>query len=202
MKKKYSIENKLEYLQYKLDSDDIPLSEKMEILEFLGYYTGMFKNKLEPDKFNQILDKLTEDLRYNPNGNGGVNMSKSNDKTDKQVSPVRETNSESLIDNKTEKHYGRGQHPNSLSNLKPYKKGTTGNPGGRVKNYENMVDGLKKFAKGKRQISIWDPDIGEYIDDYAQYNLKEEVLLRIWLKAIEGDPKFITLLAQLGCLDD
>ncbi|MBT6940139.1 MAG: hypothetical protein HN994_07080, partial [Candidatus Marinimicrobia bacterium] len=52
---KYTTEDKLEYLQYKVDHDDSPLSEKIEILEFLGYYTGLYTSKLGPDEFNKIL---------------------------------------------------------------------------------------------------------------------------------------------------
>lgn len=55
----------------------------------------------------------------------------------------------------------RGTHPNSLKNLKPYKPGETGNPGGRVKNdiaaeiaraiFENDSEAIyRAFAKGLR----------------------------------------------------
>ncbi|MBT6439932.1 MAG: hypothetical protein HOK72_09530 [Flavobacteriales bacterium] len=66
---KYTTEDKLEYLQYKVDHDDSPLSEKIEILEFLGYYTGLYTSKLGPDEFNKILDRLTRDLHQNPYDN-------------------------------------------------------------------------------------------------------------------------------------
>ena len=67
MNKEYTIKDKLEYLQYKVDSDETPLSEKMKILEFIGYYTVLFSTKLGPDKFNQVLDRLSRDLSQNPN---------------------------------------------------------------------------------------------------------------------------------------
>ena len=66
---KYTTEDKLEYLQYKVDHDDSPLSEKIEIHEFLGYYTGLYTSKLGPDEFNKILDRLTRDLHQNPYDN-------------------------------------------------------------------------------------------------------------------------------------
>ena len=68
MKKQYTLEEKVKYLQYKVDHDNTPISEKMEILEFFGYYTGLFTSNLGPDEFNQILDRLTRDLHQNPNG--------------------------------------------------------------------------------------------------------------------------------------
>ena len=69
MKKEYTIEEKVEYLQHKVDHDYTPSSEKIEILEFLGYYTGLFSTKLGPDEFNRVLDRLTRDLNQNPNDN-------------------------------------------------------------------------------------------------------------------------------------
>jgi hypothetical protein len=68
MNNKYTLEEKVKYLQYKVDNDNTPISEKMEILEFFGYYTRLFTTNLGPDEFNKILDRLTRDLHQNPNG--------------------------------------------------------------------------------------------------------------------------------------
>ncbi|MBT4661237.1 MAG: hypothetical protein HOC18_04990 [Candidatus Marinimicrobia bacterium] len=67
MKKEYTLEEKVEYLQYKVDHDDTPYSEKIEILEFFGHCTGLFSTELGPDEFNQVLDRLTRDFSQNPN---------------------------------------------------------------------------------------------------------------------------------------
>ena len=39
---------------------------------------------------------------------------------------------------KTKKSHEHGKHPNSIKNLKPYKKGETGNPGGRQTKYAKL----------------------------------------------------------------
>ena len=43
---------------------------------------------------------------------------------------------------KTKKSHEHGKHPNSIKNLKPYKKGETGNPGGRPTKYAKLKKAL------------------------------------------------------------
>jgi hypothetical protein len=69
MYKEYTLEEKVEYLQYKVDHDDTPYSEKIEILEFFGHCTGLFSTELGPDELNQVLDRLTGDFSQNPTDN-------------------------------------------------------------------------------------------------------------------------------------
>ena len=64
--KKYTIEEKLKYLKYKVDHEDTPPSEKLEILEFLGHHTGLFGNELNLRIFLRELNKLTAEIDPKP----------------------------------------------------------------------------------------------------------------------------------------
>ena len=64
--KEYTIEEKLKYLKYKADHEDTPMSEKLDILEFLAQHTGLFGNELNPRIFLRELHKLTADIDPKP----------------------------------------------------------------------------------------------------------------------------------------
>ena len=64
--KKYSTREKLKYLKYRVDHDDTPPSEKLDILEFLAQHTGLFGNELNFKIFLQELHKLTADIDPKP----------------------------------------------------------------------------------------------------------------------------------------
>jgi len=91
---------------------------------------------------------------------------------------------------------GKGNNPNSRKNLKPFKKGQSGNPGGRPIKYSKLKSALDKWADDETSSDFLDmPPI------HAK-TMKEKVHWRIWYKASQGDTKCIEILAQLGCLDD
>jgi len=90
--------------------------------------------------------------------------------------------------------YARGEHPNSLKNLKPFPKGVSGNPLGKPHKYKKLADRLNK---------IGDAEVYDFYGEKPKgYTYREGVLNIIWEKAKSGDIKFIQLLAYLGCLDD
>jgi hypothetical protein len=89
--------------------------------------------------------------------------------------------------------YTRGEHPNSLKNLKPFPKGVSGNPLGKPHKYQKLADRLNK---------IGGDEVYDWYDEPKGYTYREGVLKKIWEKANQGDIKFIQLLAYLGCLDD
>ena len=64
--KKYTIEEKLKYLKYKVEHEDTPPSEKLNILEFLAQHTGLFGNELNHRIFLRELHKLTADIDPKP----------------------------------------------------------------------------------------------------------------------------------------
>ena len=90
-----------------------------------------------------------------------------------------------------EETYSKGEHPNSLANLKPFPKGISGNPLGRPTKYESLKQSLNKLGE-------------EETEDYwnkSQGTRKNQVLETIWKQAIKGEIKYVQLLAWLGCLD-
>ena len=64
--KEYTIEEKFKYLKYKVDHEDTPPSEKLEILEFLAQHTGLFGNELNLRIFLRELQRLTADINPKP----------------------------------------------------------------------------------------------------------------------------------------
>ena len=64
--KEYTIEEKFKYLKYKVDHEDTPQSEKLEILEFLGHHTGLFGKELNLRIFFRELNRLTADINPKP----------------------------------------------------------------------------------------------------------------------------------------
>ena len=64
--KKYSTREKLKYLKYRVDHDDTPPSEKLDILEFLGHHTGLFGKELNLRIFFRELNRLTADINPKP----------------------------------------------------------------------------------------------------------------------------------------
>jgi hypothetical protein len=94
----------------------------------------------------------------------------------------------------------------SLKNLKPFKKGESGNPSGRPSNkgLKNSLNRLGNMSNPKPQ-EVDPLDMGmefeKYTPKWDRRTKREKVLESIWDKAIEGDMRFIEYLAKLGCLD-
>lgn len=82
----------------------------------------------------------------------------------------------------------RGEHQNSQVNLKPYKKGESGNPSGRMKAFGGIKDELKVYVNAK---------------DYCSIDLtnRDIIVQEIVGMAKNGDWRAIELLEKLGCLD-
>tara|TARA_Y100001970_G_scaffold267667_1_gene357948 strand:- start:285 stop:659 length:375 start_codon:yes stop_codon:yes gene_type:complete len=98
-----------------------------------------------------------------------------------------------------ESEYSRGEHPNSLRNLKPFPKGVSGNPLGRPHKYTKLAESLSKLGSKKVIIEKWNGSKYERIK--TDKTNKDIVLETIWSKARVGDIKYVQLLAYLGCLD-
>ena len=82
----------------------------------------------------------------------------------------------------------RGQHQNSQDNLKPFKKGESGNPSGRTKAFSGIKEELKKYVNETHEV-------------YYEFTHKEKIVHGIVEKAEDGDWRAIELLEKLGCLD-
>jgi len=130
--------------------------------------------------------------------NGETTMEK--DKTNATNIPVKHG------DNRSDSHYeqketedvdGRGKHPNSQANLKPYPKGVSGNPEGRKGAFEVLTDALNGLGDEMTYVRDYDEEWGALKENGTN---REKVLETIWSKAKDGNLKFIEILAKLGCL--
>ena len=92
----------------------------------------------------------------------------------------------------TEDDHEHGKHPNSLKNLKKWEKGETGNPIGRP----------FKYAKIKQELMEIGKEITLDYHDKPQGTRKEQVLRKLWDKAIRGDIQFVKILIFLGAFDE
>ena len=66
MRNKYSTNDKIKYIKWKYDNESTPLSEKMDIIDFLIDHSGLSGAKLNPEKFINELNKLTADIGHEP----------------------------------------------------------------------------------------------------------------------------------------
>ena len=92
----------------------------------------------------------------------------------------------------SDSEYTRGEHPNSLKNLKPFPKGVSGNPLGKPHKFQKLAERLNK---------IGDEQAIDFMDRPKGFTNREGVYKKVWIKANQGDIKFIQLLTYLGCLD-
>ena len=99
------------------------------------------------------------------------------------------------------KNFGPGKHPSSQANLKKWKPGESGNPGGRPHKYKRLKESLLQYVNKKDIKHIWDDDTNQYKTIENDLTYQEEVLEIIWKQAKRGSLKHIQLLADLGCLE-
>ena len=92
---------------------------------------------------------------------------------------------------KTKKEYKRGEHPNSKDNLVPFEKGLSGNAGGRPIKYAKFKKALEPY--GDMESNTW---------GRKDWTKKEVVLEKIWCMAEEGSVPHLTILANMGLLDE
>ena len=100
------------------------------------------------------------------------------------------------------KYFGKGKNPASQKNLKKWKPGESGNPGGRPRKYNRLKKSLLKYVNKKDKKYIWDDGANQYKTVENDLTYREEVLNVIWNQARKGSLKHIELLAGIGCLDD
>ena len=95
--------------------------------------------------------------------------------------------------NITEDEYSHGKHPNSLKNLQKWEKGK-GSP--------NTIGRPFKYSKIKKELIELGKEITLGYKDEPLGTRKEQVLKKMWDKAIRGDIQFVKILIFLGALDE
>tara|TARA_Y100001970_G_C13965170_1_gene715217 strand:- start:214 stop:534 length:321 start_codon:yes stop_codon:yes gene_type:complete len=97
----------------------------------------------------------------------------------------------------------QGTHPNSQANLKPFKKGESGNPSGRKRSFDGIkaqviAEGNNEVTKDVLVDSLLD-DVFE-LDKYEEVSMgtrKDVVVAKLWDMAQQGDKWAIELIAKL-----
>lgn len=88
-------------------------------------------------------------------------------------------------------NFGRGKHPNSKKNLKPFPKGKSGNPSGKPKKLEQFKEYLD-----------WWGNLSEYDNwGWDKYTNRQIVIKGIWERASKGNKQDLDILLSLGLLD-
>ena len=91
---------------------------------------------------------------------------------------------------------GRGQNPNSQSNLKPFPKGVSGNPSGRPVKNAKFIEALKKYGNEK-PLDDWGEDLFGFRADTNHGAVVE----RVWKDARGGNYTAIRLLMEQGVIE-
>ena len=87
---------------------------------------------------------------------------------------------------------GRGNNPNSRKNLKPFKKGQSGNPSGKPVKFAQLKEVLDEYGdKGEFDYLGWD-----------RTTYRQRVIIGIWERASKGNKADLDVLLQLGLLDE
>ena len=88
-------------------------------------------------------------------------------------------------------NFGRGKHPNSKKNLKPFPKGMSGNPSGKPKKLEQFKEYLDWWGNLTETDNwMWD-----------KYTNRQIVIKGIWERASKGNKQDLDILLSLGLLD-
>ena len=90
---------------------------------------------------------------------------------------------------------GRGQNPTSQANLKPFEKGTSGNPSGRPVKNVKLREALRKYGYDVPR------DIFGDKEPFSQATNNMAVIDQIWKDAKNGNYQAIRLLMELGVIE-
>ena len=90
---------------------------------------------------------------------------------------------------------GRGQNPTSQANLKPFEKGTSGNPSGRPVKNVKLREALRKYGYDVPR------DIFGDKEPFSQATNNMAVIDQIWKDAKNGNYQAIRLLMELGAIE-
>ena len=90
---------------------------------------------------------------------------------------------------------GRGKNPASQANLKPFEKGTSGNPSGRPVKNAKFIEALRKYGYDVPR------DIFGEKEAFSQVTNNMAVIDQIWKDAKNGNYQAIRLLMELGVIE-
>ena len=177
----------------------------------------MFKSSnIHTPHSKPIEDKGEYNMKVSQPVNGGESSSDSTQSSEKdKTSAMSDKQAENRETSDSEQRYeeyqgdisktgapsafGRGHNPVSQANLKPFPKGTSGNPSGRHKKSLEFVDALIEHGKkiGIRHKSSFTTGEESLIDE-GSYNF--QVVDNVWQRARQGELPYIKLLHELGVL--
>ena len=105
------------------------------------------------------------------------------------------SSSEQSVTHSEQRKDGRGQNPASQANLKPFEKGTSGNPSGRPVKNAKFIEALRKYGYDVPR------DIFGDKEPFSQATNNMAVIDQIWKDGKNGNYQAIRLLMELGAIE-
>ena len=105
------------------------------------------------------------------------------------------SSSEQSVTHSEQRKDGRGQNPTSQANLKPFEKGTSGNPSGRPVKNAKFIEALRKYGYDVPR------DIFGDKEPFSQATNNMAVIDQIWKDGKNGNYQAIRLLIELGAIE-
>jgi hypothetical protein len=144
------------------------------------------------EKLEGEMLKLIND--YNDQESSIIKRSKQEVKQSVSHSEQRESDTPytDLIEDNFSPKKGKGSNPNSRKNLVPFKKGQSGNPGGKP----------VKYAQLRKMLDEWGNKTEDTTWNWDELTHREAVIKGIWKRASNGNRQDLDTLLQLGLLDE
>ena len=186
----------------------MPKECKLELIQFIteSHHTG--GNKLNENGYIVLIHKPSNvtDVTNDTDGSEVGTQAQEEQEVNKGLSHSEQRKNEDVGEGKIKNdfppkkgtdedsnspNFGRGQHPNSKKNLKPFPKGESGNPSGKPK----KVEQLKEYLD-------WWGNLTEYDNwSWDKYTNRQIVIKGIWKRASNGNRQDLDILLSLGLLD-